>query len=129
MRIEHVAVWTHDLERLRAFYERWLGGKAGERYERPETSYASYFLEFDGGGRLELMSRPDIPVSQDSPRDQFTGLIHLAFDVGSEERVDALTADLASAGAEVIDGPRRTGDGYYESSVLDPDGNRIELMA
>ena len=129
MRIEHVAVWTHDLEGLRAFYERWFGGKAGERYERPETGYASYFLEFEDGARLELMSRPDIPVSKDSPHDQFRGLIHLAFEVASEERVDALTAELASAGVEVIDGPRRTGDGYYETSVLDPDGNRIELMA
>jgi lactoylglutathione lyase len=129
MRIEHVAVWTHDLEALREFYERWFGAKAGERYARPETGYASYFLAFDDGARLELMSRPDIPASKDSPHDQFTGLIHLAFSLGSEERVDALTAELAAAGVEVVDGPRRTGDGYYESSVLDPDGNRLELTA
>lgn len=129
MRIEHVAVWTHDLDGLRAFYERWLGAVAGERYERPESSYASYFLAFEDGARLELMSRPDIPATNDSPHTQFTGLIHLAFELGSEEQVDALTAELAAAGVEVLDGPRRTGDGYYESSVLDPDGNRIELMA
>jgi len=24
--------------------------------------------------------------------------------------------------------PRWTGDGYYESVVLDPDGNQVELM-
>ena len=129
MRIEHVAVWTHDLDGLREFYERWLGGKAGERYERSETDYASYFLDFEDGARLELMSRPDIPATKDSPREQFTGLIHLAFALGSEARVDSLTAELAAAGVEVLDGPRRTGDGYYESSVLDPDGNRIELTA
>jgi lactoylglutathione lyase len=129
MRIEHVAVWTHDLDGLRDFYERWLGGVPGDRYERPETGYTSYFLSFDDGARLELMSRPDIPATKDSPHAQFTGLVHLAFALGSEERVDALTAELAAAGVEVLDGPRRTGDGYYESSVLDPDGNRIELTA
>jgi lactoylglutathione lyase len=129
MRIEHVAVWTRDLEGLRAFYERWLGAKAGELYERRETGYASYFLAFADGARLELMSRPDIPATKDSPHEQFTGLIHLAFALGSEERVDALTAELGEAGIEILDGPRRTGDGYYESSFLDPDGNRIELTA
>jgi lactoylglutathione lyase len=127
MQIEHVAVWTAELERLRAFYEHWFGAVAGERYERAETGFASYFLEFDGGARLELMSRPDIPVSANSAQTQFTGLVHLALALGSEEEVDRLTAALAHAGVEILDRPRRTGDGYYESAVLDPDGNRIEL--
>ena len=129
MRLEHVAVWTRDLERLRAFYERWLGAAAGDRYERRETGFASYFLSFGDGARLELMSRPDVPATEDSPYDQATGLTHLAVSLGSEARVDELTAELAAAGIEVLDGPRRTGDGYYESVVLDPDGNRIELVA
>jgi lactoylglutathione lyase len=127
MQIEHVAVWTAELERLRAFYEHWFGAVAGERYERAETGFASYFLEFDGGARLELMSRPDIPASANSPYAQFTGLVHVALALGSEEEVDRLTAALADAGVEILDRPRRTGDGYYESAVLDPDGNRIEL--
>ncbi|HEY7793182.1 MAG TPA: VOC family protein [Gaiellaceae bacterium] len=125
MRLEHVAMWTRDLERLRTFYGRWLGATAGERYERPDTGFASYFLTFEDGARLELMSRPDLPAGVD----QATGLTHVAFSLGSEARVDALTAELAAAGVEVLDGPRRTGDGYYESVVLDPDGNRIELVA
>jgi lactoylglutathione lyase len=125
MRVEHVAVWTRDLERLRTFYERWLGATAGERYERRETGFASYFLSFADGARLELMSRPDLPAGVD----QATGLTHVAFSLGSEAGVDELTAELAAAGVEVLDGPRRTGDGYYESVVLDPDGNRIELVA
>jgi lactoylglutathione lyase len=129
MRLEHVAVWTRDLERLRAFYERWLGATAGERYERRETGFASYFLSFGDGARLELMTRPDLPAGAGSPHEQPAGLIHVAFSLGSEERVDELTAELAAAGIEVLDGPRRTGDGYYESVVLDPDGNRIELVA
>ena len=126
----HVALWTDDLEALRGFYERRLGGRAGPRYER--AGFASYFLDFDdhgsaGGPRLELMQMPAI-----APRDrsrQDAGWIHVAFAVGSRADVDRLTAELAAAGVRVVDGPRETGDGYYESVVLDPDGNRIELTA
>jgi lactoylglutathione lyase len=124
MRIEHVAVWTHDLERLRDFYERWFGARAGERYGNAGTGFASYFLELDSGARLELMQMPSIPAG---PAEQTTGYAHFAVSVGSEERVDELTAALAAAGHPVLDGPRRTGDGYYESVILDPDGNRVEV--
>lgn len=119
MRIEHVALWTDDLEGLRAFYEQHLGGKAGPRYERP--GFASYFLEFDGGARLELMQMPGI-AARDRAR-QDAGWIHVALAVGTREDVDRITAELASAGVAVADGPRLTGDGYYESVVLDPDRN------
>jgi lactoylglutathione lyase len=125
MRIEHVALWTDDLDGLRAFYEGPLGGRAGRRYER--AGFASYFLEFEGGARLELMQMPGI-----APRDrslQDAGWIHVAFTVGSRADVDRFTAELEAAGVPVVDGPRETGDGYYESVVLDPDGNRIELTA
>ena len=110
-----MAVWTRDLERLRAFYERWFGARAGARYERP--GLASYFLTFESGARLELMHGDGSPG----------GGAHFAVSVGSEERVDELTAELAAAGHPAMDGPRRTGDGYYESVVLDPDGNRVEI--
>src|SRR3954447_12741945 len=124
MRIEHVAIWTRDIERLRAFYERWLGGRAGARYDNPAIAFASYFLAFDSGARLELMQLEGIA---DGSAEQTLGLAHLAVSLGSEARVDELTAELAAAGHRVLDGPRRTGDGYYESVVLDPDGNRVEL--
>jgi lactoylglutathione lyase len=129
VRIAHVALWTDDLEALRAFYERHLGGRAGPRYSR--AGFASYFLDFDdgpaGGTRLELMQMPGI-ASRDRAR-QDVGWIHVAFAVGSRDDVDRLTAELAAAGVVVADGPRETGDGYYESVVLDPDGNRVELTA
>ena len=117
MRIEHVAVWSDDIERLRAFYVEHFGARAGERYENAARGFASYFLEFAGGARLELMQMPGAAGS----------FAHLALSLGSEAAVDATTERLRAAGVEVADEPRRTGDGYYESVVLDPDGNRLEL--
>ncbi len=127
MHIEHIAVWTHELERLKEFYVTYFRAKVGEKYINSTKQFESYFLTFSSGTRLELMQKPDIPASLDKPETQFTGYIHLAVSVGSEEHVDALTARLQNDGYRVIDGPRHTGDGYYESCVLDPDGNRIEI--
>jgi lactoylglutathione lyase len=127
MKIEHVAIWTRDLERLKAFYEAYFDARAGEKYVNREKRFESFFLEFSTGARLELMSMPSIPVSSNDSERQFTGLIHLAFATGSEEHVDRLTRRLERDGYRVLDGPRRTGDGYYESVVFDPDGNRIEI--
>ena len=127
MRIEHVAIWTHDLERLRSFYEAYFAGRANAKYVNPRTQFESYFLTFADGTRLELMQKPTIPLSQNDIERQFTGYIHIAFSIGSREAVDALTERLRQDGYRILDGPRTTGDGYYESSVLDPDGNRVEI--
>ncbi|HJW12508.1 MAG TPA: VOC family protein [Albitalea sp.] len=129
MKLEHAALWTPDLERSRAFYERYFGGRAGARYANPRTGFASYFLSFDGGSRLELMQMDGIVPRPHEPAVQQMGLVHLAFDAGSTARVDALTERLRAEGHAVIGEARRTGDGYYESTVLDPDGNRIEIAA
>ena len=127
MHIEHIAIWTKDLERLKAFYLTYFGANANEKYLNASKQFESYFLTFSSGARLELMSMPSIPESRDNPETQFTGYIHLAFSVGSPKQVDGLTARLKHDGYRVLDGPRRTGDGYYESCVLDPDGNWIEI--
>ena len=127
MYIHHAAIWTPDLERLKSFYETYFQARAGERYANAAKGFTSYFLAFDSGAKLELMSRPDIPPSQGDPVAQFGGFIHLSFAAGSEENVNHLTARLQVDGYRVLEGPRRTGDGYYESCVLDPDGNRVEI--
>ena len=127
MHIEHVAIWTHDLDRLVEFYTAYLGGAAGPRYHNPRTGFASIFVRFASGARLEIMHMAGIPANANDPEAQATGLIHLAFSVGSRAAVDALTERLAADGQRVIGQPRITGDGYYESVVLDPDGNRIEI--
>jgi lactoylglutathione lyase len=128
MRIEHIAVWTKNLERLRTFYETYFQAEASEKYVNPGKQFESYFLTLpSGGARLELMQRP---ILRELPADgevQSEGYAHLAFSVGSEERVNMLTAQLVKDGVQVVDRPRRTGDGYYESCVLDPDNNRVEI--
>ena len=131
MHIEHVGLWTDNLERLKSFYETYFGASAGDRYVNPRKQFESYFLTFASGARLELMRRPNLPNGvrnlHDSGAATRAGYAHLAFSVGSKQQVDDLTVRLRAAGYPVVDGPRTTGDGYYESSVLDPDGNRIEI--
>jgi len=126
-RVEHVAIWTHALEPLRDFYVDHFGATAGERYRNPEKGFESVFLSLPAGPRLELMSRTGL-AARDAGQPR-PGYAHLAFSVGSAREVDAMTERLRASGVPVVDGPRRTGDGYYESVVLDPDGNHIEITA
>ena len=127
MRIDHVALWCKDLEAMKVFYETYFKARSNEKYTNHTKGFSSYFLHFDSGARLEIMAMASIPDSADSPYEQFTGYIHLAVSVGSEAQVDTLTNRLRKDGYEVLDGPRRTGDGCYESVVLDPEKNRIEI--
>lgn len=127
--LEHVALWTPDLERSRAFYERYFAGHANDRYTNARNGFASYFLTFSGGSRLELMQMPGIAPRELPVEVQMMGLVHLAFSPGDESAVDTLTEQLRADGYRVIGEARRTGDGYYESTVLDPDGNRLEIAA
>ena len=127
MKIEHVAIWTRDLELLKSFYETYFGAHAGPKYINPVRQFESCFLSFDSGARLELMSMPAIEGGADGEAMQRAGYAHIAISTGSEAAVDALTQRLRDDGYAVLSEPRRTGDGYYESCVLDPDGNRIEI--
>jgi lactoylglutathione lyase len=127
MQIDHVGVWTSRLEEMKTFYETYFGATSGPKYTNVRKAFDSYFLSFPSGARLELMSVPDLVPARDTGEGRAVGWAHLAISLGSEEAVDALTARLRAAGYPVLDGPRRTGDGYYESSVGDPDGNQLEL--
>ena len=125
MKIDHAALYVRDLEGARDFFARWLGGTAGPLYHNRATGFRSYFLTFSGGCRLELMNRPGMDDAEKTPAR--TGFIHLAFSAGSREVVDALTGRLRADGYETLSGPRVTGDGYYESSVLGIEGNVLEI--
>ena len=127
MILEHLAIWTYQLDKLKRFYETYFEGKAGEKYVNRRNGFSSYFLSFADGSRLELMQMSDIPEHQNDVYRQFTGLIHMAFATAGEKEVDVLTERLRADGYEVIGEPRTTGDGYYESVVLDPDQNRVEI--
>ncbi|MBR4393588.1 MAG: VOC family protein [Oscillospiraceae bacterium] len=125
MRIEHVALYVNELEKARDFFVDHLGGCTDNGYHNKKTGFRSYFINFDDGARLELMSKPDMTDRQkDLNR---TGYAHVAFSVGSKERVDELTARLCADGYTVVSGPRTTGDGYYESCIVVIEGNQIEI--
>ena len=125
MKIEHAAVYVKDLEAARDYFVTYLGGTSNDGYYNPNTGFQSYFISFDDGARLELMTKPGI--DDHAEHQERTGYSHIAFSVGSKERVDLLTAELKSAGFEVISGPRYTGDGYYESCIAAVEGNLIEI--
>ena len=128
MTLEHVAIWTNNLEGLKEYYTKYFKAKANDKYQNPKNGFESYFLTFDSGARLELMSRPDIPNNHnDTITKQHLGIIHLAFGVSSMEDVDAKAKQLQQDGFSILSGPRKTGDGYYEFETLDPDNNRLEV--
>ncbi|MBP1043187.1 VOC family protein [Vagococcus sp. BWB3-3] len=125
MKLEHSAIYVNDLEEMKEFYVTYFAAIPNQKYHNPKTGLETYFLSFKGDSRLELMTRPDkVEMDKDLYR---TGLTHLAFSTGSKEAVDQLTHQLMTDGFEIISGPRTTGDGYYESCVLDPENNQIEI--
>jgi len=128
MKLDHVAIWATDLERMRGFYEKYFDARSNRRYENERKRFTSYFMTLPGGGRLELMHRPDVVRRPESGSAlEFIGYAHVGIEVGSRAAVDALTNRLQADGFAVLDGPRQTGDGYYESMVADPEGNRIVI--
>ena len=125
MRIEHVALYVNELEEARDFFVNYLEGHSNDGYHNKNTGFRSYFICFDSGARLEIMSKPGM---LDDEKDlNRTGYAHVAFSVGSRARVNELTSKLRDAGYAVVSGPRTTGDGYYESCIVAVEGNQIEI--
>lgn len=125
MKINHIALYVNDLEKTRDFFVTYFGAISNEGYRNPRTDFCSYFLSFENGSQLELMTKSDLTDSGDF-LNRF-GYAHIAFSVGSREVVDSLTCKLQTDGYCVLSGPRTTGDGYYESCIAGPEGNLIEL--
>lgn len=125
MKIEHVALYVKDIEKAKIFFTQYLGGTANAIYHNKKTNFQSYFITFEDGARLEIMTRPDL--QDHDPNVVSTGYAHLAFSVGSQEEVDRLSKVLDQAGYPILNGPRTTGDGYYESVIASVEGWPIEI--
>ena len=125
MKIEHIAMYVNDLEAAKEFFIKYFDAVSNEMYHNQRTGFKSYFLSFEDGARLEIMTKE---VMEDTKKTLTrTGFIHLAFSVGSKEKVDSLTSKMKEDGYEVISGPRTTGDGYYESCIVAVEDNQIEI--
>jgi lactoylglutathione lyase len=130
MNIDHVAIWTTQLEKLKDYYIKYFNGRANKKYLNKEKQFESYFVSFDSGARLELMHMPGIPENlNDTVEKQHQGIIHLSFGMENMDMVDSKFNELTRDGYKILRGPRKTGDGYYEFETLDPDNNRIEVSA
>jgi len=126
MKINHIALYTNELEKMKQFYETYFEAKVNTGYHNINTGLKTYFLSFEDNSRIEIMTRPNMEQQNNSPA--HLGYIHLAFSVGSKENVDLLTNTLKRDGYTIFSNPRTTGDGYYESCILDPDGNQVEIV-
>jgi lactoylglutathione lyase len=130
MKIDHVAIWTSQIEELKNYYIKYFNGTSNKKYLNREKHFESYFISFDSGTRLEVMQMPGIPQNLNDPVvKQYHGIIHLAFGVDSMAQVDEKFSQLTNDGYKILRGPRKTGDGYWEFETLDPDNNRIEVSA
>ena len=125
MKIEHIALYVQDLEGAKDFFVKYFNACPNDKYHNPKTGFSSYFLTFDDGARLEIMHLSEIQESENTHARM--GYIHIAFSVGSREKVDALTNRFREDGYRILSGPRTTGDGYYESCILGFEGNQIEI--
>lgn len=125
MKIEHMAMYVNNLDSVKNFFVKYFGAVSNDGYHNQKTDFRSYFLSFDDGARLEIMNKPE--MTDDKKSFARTGYIHIAFSVGSKEKVDVLTQRLKNDGYEIISGPRTTGDGYYESCIVGIEGNQIEI--
>ncbi|HUX56514.1 MAG TPA: VOC family protein [Bacteroidales bacterium] len=128
MILDHVAIWTNQLEKLKEYYVNHFNGRSNEKYINKSTGFESYFLTFSSGSRIEIMKKPGIPENlNDKIEKQYQGIIHLSFGMDNMKDVDEKLEELKESGFRILRGPRKTGDGYYEFETLDPDNNRIEV--
>jgi lactoylglutathione lyase len=129
MQIDHLAIWTYNLEGIRSFYMHYFNASSTEAYYNHSKEFRSYFLYFDGGCRLEIMEMPNIAKSKNDPLKNYTGLAHFSIRVETRNEVEKITEAIRNDGYRIISEPRTTGNGYYESTILDPDGNKLEILA
>jgi catechol 2,3-dioxygenase-like lactoylglutathione lyase family enzyme len=122
--LDHIALATKDVERLRDFYLQ-LGGVPSGPFTDTDTGLHMWVLDFCGV-RLELLERSGDGEPDDC--DRRAGLLHLGFALGSADAVDKFCGAIVAAGYSVLEPPHRVGRlGRYQGVVLDPDGNQVKL--
>src|ERR1017187_4552261 len=117
--IAHAAAWVADLDRACAFYVRWFGGVPGPLYRSERQPLDRKSTRLNSSHRLELMT-----MAEETARPA-----HIVDSVGSRDAVDRLVERMRADGIAIADGPRLTGDGYYEAEVIDSEGNLVEITA
>ena len=125
IKLNHTALYVHDLEGARDFFAEFFGTVSNELYHNRATGLRTYFLTFHNGGKIEIMTRPGLDAGSSSPCAH--GLNHIAVGSRSKGMVESLTERMRKAGYTIISGPRTTGDGYYESCVESFEGCLIEI--
>lgn len=126
IKIEHIGIWVKDLELMKDFYTNYFKGVSRKKYTNSIKKFESYFIIFESGAKLELMHKESI--SNENTNEEQIGISHIAFSLGSVDAVLMLTERFRTDGIRILGEPRTTGDGYFESVVLDIEGNRIELV-
>ncbi|MCK4796434.1 MAG: VOC family protein [Spirochaetes bacterium] len=129
MYIDHIAIWVRDLEKIKSFYIKYFNCNSNNKYINKTKGFESYFLSFENGSKIEIMKMSNIPENKNNIINQYLGIIHIAIKVNSKKNVDKITEKLKEDGIQIISKPRKTGDGYYESCILDPEGNRVEIIS
>ena len=126
MKIDHIALYCKDIESMKSFFVRFFHAESGPMYHNTTTNFRSYFLSFENSdARLELMTRPNVKPTEQYP--YAAGFAHICMSVGSREQVDTITEQIENSGFRVQSKPRTTGDGYYESCIIGPEGILIEI--
>ncbi|MEI4282200.1 VOC family protein [Tetragenococcus halophilus] len=123
MKVEHIAIWVEDIEKMKAFYQKYFDVGSSELYHNKKTDFRSYFLTFAEGSRIELTTKQHL---SNRVADSL-GYSHIAIAVGDKSAVDDFAERFVQDGYPLLNGPRTTGDGYYEAVIQDPEGNLIEL--
>ncbi len=123
MKLDHIAIWVEDLEKMKNFYLQFFDCKCSEKYINPAKNFQSYFLTFKDLSKIELMHNP----KKNKKANDLLGYAHLAIRLKTKKEIDILTEKIKQNGYKIVSGPRVTGDGYYETSFLDPESNIIEI--
>ena len=116
--IHHLGVAVDDLDEAVATYKRLFGASVEHRERVPEQGVEAASVRV-GDSRVELLE----PLGEDSPVGKFLanrgpGMHHVAYEVAD---IRSTLADLADAGAELIDAEPRAGLFGLQVAFVHPD--------